>query len=397
MKSSADISGDKEGACRARNSAGRISPLKADIFTSEQSSGIGTPARCSPPVPHRAHHAAVEGSAGTASGFGFTAECLAGKALEPTVIVDTVGPRRFQRMFRRIRETQLFHLAPEFAEQGLELLQHAADDGRPVVANFDVGGRRLPASCRPVLGPSGAVHALQMQIGSPEDSSQPVPLIPLEFDADYLAHFGRPDYVVPEHFHLDRTWTLPALLERVVWIDKRLELIAMFDPFEPASRWCKSLVVDDPVTKVRRHLWMAARAATDQHGSRIVRAVIADLTAVVPAPNHDPLTEHLANRATRAHGSVLMDLRTTLMHSFHCEDDSRIAAWRHRNPQVHPDDVSKVLQAIADLARNRPTRVALRIRFFDDAAWIALQAVCTPLADYARPQANIDFWIDDQT
>lgn len=155
--------------------------------------------------------------------------------------------------------------------------------------------------------------------------------------------------------------------------------------------------MDDPITRVRRHLWMVARAATDQHGSRIVRAIIADLTSVVPAPSSDPLTEHLAARTARGHGSALMDLRTTLMHSFYCQDIPRMALWRHRNPQIHPADKHTVLQAIADLASNRPARITMRIRFTDDTSWTTLHAICTPLANYSRPQANINFWIHSRT
>jgi hypothetical protein len=59
--------------------------------------------------------------------------------------------------------------------------------------------------------------------------------------------------------------------------------------------------------------------------------------------------------------------------------------------------MATVLQAVADLACNRPAQIALRIRFTDDEPWTTLHAVCSPLANYLRPQANIDFWIENNT
>ncbi|KZM71171.1 hypothetical protein AWN90_42475 [Nocardia terpenica] len=320
-------------------------------------------------------------------------ECLAGDTLEPTVIVDDQGPRRFNRLFRAFRGSELGRILPS-VDAGLALLAQAARKATPY--SEDLPGREcaVPAKCIPVLGPSGAVHAVRMDLGDiGTDSGTPV--VPLEFDSRYIARFGTSHGQVPASFCTDTTWTLPALLEQVVWLDKRLELIAMFDPIDPASRWCESLVIHDPGTGSKRHLWMAVRSATDQQGTRVVRGVIADITAIIPAPSRDPVTEHLSTRTPRGHGSALMDLRTTLMHSFYCRNDPRLAPWRHRNPQIHPSDRLAVLQVLTDLAGNRSAQIALRIRFTDDEPWTTLHAICSPMANYSRPQANIDFWIEN--
>ena len=236
---------------------------------------------------------------------------------------------------------------------------------------------------------------MRMESGQAEDSGPRLPLIPVEFDADRLAQFGDPDGPMPALFRSGTPWTLPAMLEHVVRLDNRLDLIAMFDPFEPAPRWCDSLVIVDPVTQVRHHLWMAARSVIGPQGVPIVRAVIADVSALDPAPERDPLTEHLTARTTRGHGAALMDLRTTLMHSFACHDDPRLALWRHRNPQLHPDDLPAIMTAIADLAAGRPATMSLRIRFTYGEPWTRLRATSSPMLNYSRPQASIDFWIEE--
>ncbi|MBF6276307.1 MULTISPECIES: hypothetical protein [Nocardia] len=327
--------------------------------------------------------------------FGFIAECLDGSGSEPTVIADSAGPHRFHRMFRTLNETNRLPAAMGIADQSLALVQRAVREGRTVTTHLPVGGQRLEAACHLLVGPSGAVHAVRMKAVQPGSSGPQLPLIPVEFDTERLARFGNPDGPAPALFRGDTTWTLPALLEHVVWLDKRLDLIALFDPIEPASRWCESLVVVDPVTQIRHHLWMAARSVIGPQGVPIVRAVIADVTALVAAPDRDPLAEHLATRTTRGHGAALMDLRTTLMHSFACQDDPRLSMWRHRNPQLHPDDVSAIMTAIADLAAGKPTTMRLRIRFTHAEPWTTLHATSSPMLNYSRPQASIDFWIEN--
>ncbi|WP_280265768.1 hypothetical protein [Nocardia wallacei] len=298
-------------------------------------------------------------------------------------------------MFRTLREADQLPVSAAVAEQGLVLMQRAVRDGWPVITHLPVGGQHLRIGCYPMVGPSGAVHAVRVEAGQTDGAASRLPLIPVEFDTERLARFGSPDGPAPALFRSDTTWTLPALLEHVVCLDKRLELIALFDPFEPASRWCGSLVVVDPVVQTRHHLWMAARSVIGPQGSRIVRAVIADLTDLVAPPDRDPLIEHLAARATRGHGAALMDLRTTLMHSFSCHDDPRLAMWRHRNPQLHPEDLPAIMTAVADLATGKPTTITMRIRFTGNDAWTTLHATSAPLMNYSRPQASIDFWIED--
>ncbi|MBF6183344.1 GAF domain-containing protein [Nocardia otitidiscaviarum] len=320
-------------------------------------------------------------------------ECLTGPELEPTVIVDDEGPHRFHRLFRAFRGNGLAHGAPTSVDAVLSLLAEAVSEQVPCQGELPSHGSPMLATCIPILGPSGAVHAVRMQVGDTEPAVV-TPVIPLEFDAGFIARFGDSHGPAPTLFRTDTTWTLPALLERVVWLEKRLELIALFDPADPACRWCGSLVIDAPDTKSRRHLWMAVRATSDQYGQRVVRGIIADVTEIVAAPDRDPLTEHLSARTPRGHGSALMDLRTTLMHSFCCCEDPRMILWRHRNPQTHPADMLGLLQVLADLTSNRPAQLALRIRFTDEQPWTTLHATCTPLANYSRPQANIDFWIE---
>jgi len=333
---------------------------------------------------------------GVTAGFWVTVECLDGSESEPTVIVDAAGPHRFRPVFRTLQcENIKPQLGPEAAKQALELVQRTMREGRAVTAQIQAGHQRLLGACHPVFGPSGAVHAVRMAAGMPEGFSPPIPLIPVEFDTGLLARFGNPDGPAPALFGVGTTWTLPAILERVVWLDKRLDLIALFDPVEPGSRWCESLVVEDPVTQMRRHLWMAARSVIGPQGVPIVRGVIADLTSLAPVPERDPLTEHLATHTPRGHGSALMDLRTTLMHSFACHDDPRLAQWRHKNPHLHPEDLPAVMIAVADLTAGRPATLALRIRFTHCEPWTTLRASCVPLVNYSRPQASIDFWIEN--
>jgi hypothetical protein len=246
-----------------------------------------------------------------------------------------------------------------------------------------------------VRGPADAVHALHVKIGASDESSGSTPVVALEFDAARLARFGRAEGFPPALFPTDTTLTLPALLERVVWLDNRLDLIAMFDPAKPEPRWSGSLVVDEPGTTSRRHLWMAARSTSDEHGMPVVRAIVADVTAVAPPPRPDPVLEHLSTHTSRGHGSALMDLSTTLMHSFTCRDDPRMSLWRSRNPQLHPSDMPAVVKMLADLADNRAARIDLRIKFADEVSWTTLHAQCTPLPNHARPQAHIDFWIEN--
>ncbi|WP_280385786.1 GAF domain-containing protein [Nocardia wallacei] len=343
-----------------------------------------------------AHSSAAGASAGACTGFGFIAESLSDIGSEPTVIADSAGPHRFHRMFRTLRETNQLPMAAGIADQGLALVHQAVREGRAVTTHLPNGGHRLRADCYPLVGPSGAVHAVRLEASKSEGGCGPhLPLIPVEFDAERLARFGSPDGPMPTLFRSDTSWTLPALLEHVVWLDKRLDLIGLFDPFEPASRWCESLIVVDPVTQERHHMWMAARSVIGPQGVPIVRAVIADVTALVAAPDRDPLTEHLATRANRGHGSALMDLRTTLMHSFSCHDDPRLALWRHRNPQLHPDDLPAIMTAVADLAAGKTTTITMRIRFTGNDPWTTLHATSSPLMNYARPQASIDFWIEN--
>ncbi|MGW2665172.1 hypothetical protein ACWCW7_29820 [Nocardia tengchongensis] len=335
----------------------------------------------------------VAGSGGALAGHDVLVECLAGPDLEPTVLIDGEGPRRFHRLFRAFRGAGVAHIAPESLDMGLSLLARAVLEKTRCHGDLSSRQGLIPGTCIPIVGPAGVIHAVWMAVGGAEPAGE-VPVVPLEFDASFIARFGEPHGAMPTLFRSDTTWTLPAVLERVVWIDKRLDLIALFDPNDPAARWCGSLVIDDADTTSRRHLWMAVRSTADFHGQRVVRGVIADITAIVAAPDRDPLTEYLSARIPRGHGSALMDLRTTLMHSFSCCEDPRMTLWRHRNPQIHPADTLGLLQVLADLAANRPAQLTLRIRFADEEPWTTLHATCTPLANYSRPQANIDFWLE---
>lgn len=212
-----------------RDTTWRTGALHASLFTSVSPTEPGSSGTdLSLPTSHNARHLEVGKSADE---FWFAAECLAGRALEPTVIANAAGPHRFQRVFR---EANLAHKAPEFALQAFDLVQRAVRERQAVTANLRARGRNLPANCRPLFGPSDAIHALRMEVGT-LDSSGLVPLIPLEFDADNLAHFGRPDGPAPALFDSNTTWTVPALLERVVWLDRRLDLIALFDPSPPPT------------------------------------------------------------------------------------------------------------------------------------------------------------------
>lgn len=229
-------------------------------------------------------------------GYHVLLECLADAMSEPTVIVDSDGAHRFSRLFRVFRQTSWAPVTAGSADTGLVLLREAARMQTSYSGNLPTSNGAIPARCVPVLGPSGAVHALRMNIGAA--GSGDIPVIPLEFDSNYIARFGSPHGRMPAAFRTDTTWTLPALLEHVVWLN-RLELISMFDPVEPPPRWCGSLIFNDPATTTRRHLWMAARSVTDHFGLRIVRAVIADITDTIQAPSWDPMTEHLSTRTPR--------------------------------------------------------------------------------------------------
>ncbi|WP_157556969.1 GAF domain-containing protein [Nocardia acidivorans] len=330
---------------------------------------------------------------GSTTSHRFLVECLAGESLEPTVILDGEGPHRFHRLFRTFRTAGLAHVVSRPADAGLHLLTRAIVERERCHGDLYDRESVGSATAIPIVGPSGVVHAVRLDIGTHQGDVE-MPVVPVEFDAELIARFGVPHGSVPALFASSSTWTLPALLEQVVWLDKRLELIALFDPGDPESRWCGSLVIEDSNPTKRRHLWMAVRSTTDRHGERVARGIIADITDTTTAPSPDPFTEHLSTRTPRGHGSALMDLRTTLMHSFYCRDDPRMSFWRHRNPQTHPADRFALLQVLSDLEQNRPAQLALRIRFEDEDPWITLHVNCTPLTNYPRPQANIDFWIE---
>ncbi|SUA72833.1 Uncharacterised protein [Nocardia otitidiscaviarum] len=140
-------------------------------------------------------------------------EALAGPSLEPTVLIDGEGPHRFHRLFRAFRGTGLAYLAPSSLDAGLVLLTRAVSELAPCHGELPSRQGPMPATCTPIVGPSGAVHAVRMTVGKVEATGE-VPLVPLEFDASFIARFGDSHGLMPTLFQADTTWTLPGASPR---------------------------------------------------------------------------------------------------------------------------------------------------------------------------------------
>jgi len=267
---------------------------------------------------------------------------------EPTVLTDHGAPRAWAPL-PRIGGTRAT------ADRVRAIVAAVYDSGRPL--NVVVGPRdkhRFRVSATPVLGSSGAVHAVQLWTGKPDAAPQGPPNVAaIEWSAtsrliELNAEVRDPaeDYPFAGRMSL----TAPEAFSHVVRFDAAMSLIAKVLESVPEDRWEGTATVYGPRTLRTVHLAMRSMPAPRQQAWR---GLIHDVTDAVPpaAPTLDSvaLAAMTAGRAPTA--VALMDVSQARLISWFTDPVPGIQ-WKGTHDErdtPHPDDVVRIFQTMERL------------------------------------------------
>ncbi|WP_331723020.1 GAF domain-containing protein [Nocardia sp. NBC_00511] len=248
----------------------------------------------------------------------------------------------------------------------------------------------------PILGPSGAVHAVAVWTGN---YGEPLPRIPIIGAAEWngsgiVAATNAAMFLLRTPAGDALTGhTIPEILSAFDSIE-RDGFLAMFNlptVATPTDHWSGVATLADEAGQ--RHDVHIVTRATLVNGERRVRAVVADITGAA-TPGRPDLTlaafRHVP--VPGGHALALADLKTGFIHEWMVAPNSVLASWRHHNPQFHPDDHIDVINAVFTLAAGLQATIdtSVRVRFAEDAEWMHIDAHWTRILDGDRPQALID-------
>jgi len=266
----------------------------------------------------------------------------------PTVLTDHGGPRAWAPL-PRIGGTRTT------AARVREVITTAYDSARPL--NVIVGPRdthRFRVTATPVIGSSGAVHAVQLWTGPPDaDPPRPPNVAAIEWSAtsrliELNAETRYPDEDSP--FTGRVSLTAPEAFRHVARFDAAMNLISKVLAPVPEDRWEGTATVYGPRSLRTVHLAMRSMPAPHQHAWR---GILHDVTDTVPPAeptlNSVAFAAAMAGRAPTA--VALMDVeQARLIHWF--TDPVPGIQWKGAHDDrdtPHPDDVLRIFQTMRRL------------------------------------------------
>lgn len=317
------------------------------------------------------------------------AETLAGTA-DASLVLDGPNPRGFSRLSRAsiARSGAAAHCIEP-------LVNEVVDSGQTHDKYFPTRDDRMQHMIAvPVLGPSGAVHAVAMWVGA---MNEPLPRMPIigaaEWNVSGLVSASPAAHFLLRTRHGDAIagHTITDMLAALDHLEDRAGFLELFNLESPTERWSGIATTTDESGE-KHQIFLAARAVFTG-GERRVRAVVADVTGA-QNPGRPDLTLAAIRHMPVPPGHVLAlaDLKTGFIHEFMCAPNSPLVSWRHHNPLFSDDDKIQVVNACFTLAAGIADTVSTRVsvRFSPDGEPILLDARWTRVLDGDRPQALID-------
>jgi len=267
---------------------------------------------------------------------------------EPTVLTDHGAPRAWVPL-PRIGGTRAT------ADRVRAIVAAVYDSGRPL--NVVVGPRdkhRFRVSATPVLGSSGAVHAVQLWTGNPDASPQRPPNVAaIEWSAtsrliELNAEVRDPAEDYP--FAGRTSLTAPEAFSHVARFDAAMSLIAKVLESVPEDRWEGTATVYGPRTLRTVHLAMRSMPAPRQQAWR---GLIHDVTDAVPpaAPTLDSVALAVMTAGRAPTAVALMDVSQARLISWFTDPVPGIQ-WKGTHDErdtPHPDDVVRIFQTMERL------------------------------------------------
>lgn len=275
---------------------------------------------------------------------------------EPTVVAHGGGPRSWARMPRLDGGRETERLA-------LEALDEARRSGRPVGRVVGVQERqRRRVSATPVVGPSGAVHAVELWVGDPGlEPPRPSAAVAFEWSsASRLVELNADSGAELVGMAGRHSWTAPEVFSRIVRFDAAMSLISKAIAPVPEDRWEGTVTVNAPGGVRTAHLAMRSMPAPQEHAWR---GVLHDVTDAVP-PSPPTLESVAVTGLTAGRGSTavaLMDVERARLITWFTDPVPGIQ-WKGMvddRDTPHPDDVVRIFAAMQQLGAGTTTEAAV--------------------------------------
>ena len=266
----------------------------------------------------------------------------------PTVLADHGGPRAWAPL-PRIGGTRTT------TARVREVITTAYDSARPL--NVIVGPRdthRFRVTATPVIGSSGAVHAVQLWTGPPDaDPPRPPNVAAIEWSAtsrliELNAETRDPDEDSP--FTGRMSLTAPEAFRHVARFDAAMNLISKVLAPVPEDRWEGTATVHGPHNLRTVHLAMRSMPAPHHHAWRgIIHDVTDTVAPAEPTLDSVALAAAMAGRAPTA--VALMDVTQARLITWFTDPVPAIQ-WKGTHDDrdtPHPDDVVRIFHTMQRL------------------------------------------------
>lgn len=245
----------------------------------------------------------------------------------------------------------------------------------------------------PVLGASGAVHAVQVWCPTETGSAVPPPRTVAAWEWDSitgLAHHGvgleRDILAIPEELRRD-TRAPTDFFRHVVRFDDRVSYFEFVADLANGGRWDGELTVLGQDGVARRLHTLAKGYTAD--GSRSVRGLVHDIS---DAHAPQPLLDSSAVRAVATasgKGVGMVDLQMNLIYEWLSVPLGSLAPWLTEVPEIEPGDRARLDTAYGAVAAGSVCEsLAIRVRFADG-GWIGVDVELSAFDRELRPQALI--------
>ncbi len=277
---------------------------------------------------------------------------------EPTVLADHGAPRAWATL-PRIGGTRAT------ADRVRAIVTAVYDSARPI--DVVVGPRdkhRFRVTAAPVIGSSGAVHAVQLWTGPPDaDPPRPPNVAAIEWSAtsrlvELNAETRDPDEDYP--FAGRVSLTAPEAFRHVARFDAAMNLISKALEPVPEDRWEGTATAYGPHSLRTVHLAMRSMPAPHQQAWRgIIHDVTDTVTPAQPTLDSVALAAMSAGRSPTA--VALMDVSQARLINWFTDPVPGIQ-WKGTQDDrdtPHPDDVLRIFQAMRHLRDGNETSAAV--------------------------------------
>ncbi|WP_433657985.1 GAF domain-containing protein [Nocardia sp. CA-128927] len=304
-----------------------------------------------------------------------------------SVIIDG----NYRRYFAKLTRVQLAVNAA-VARQLPTIVRQAATTATYQLEEFRLpSGPPMRIEAVPILGPSNHAHGVYLHVGT---RNLPPPVGTIEWDTrSGVAHLSTAAATflgIPPNERYSAQ-TLPELISRIDRWDDLLGFLALFDTTPDIRRWAGTVTSANTDTHERRHIYLAAAAATDRGPA--VRAILYDISAAEPAP-HPDLGSSALRQIPTSHGHTIgmIDIKSWLVYDWIADGTPPISQWHHHNPEMHPEDTATIGDCRRRLLTGTPTvSAAFRVRFSDNQEWCKVHCTWKSLPHGSdRPQALLD-------